>query len=111
VVDFSSVEDSSVYFAPAPGSQLPWRAYSPWTGALSPSGAKLLMLNDLTGVHGAVHVAAAADGRPARGWQPPSTNRFPRTVTRSSRASNGLMLLYGLLLTVDRGIAHTVYLT
>ncbi len=99
VVDFSSVEDSSVYFQTAPGSQLPWRAYSPWTGALSPSGAKLLMLNDLTGSMGLFTSPLPPTGE-MPGLATAANQSIASTVTRSSRASNGLMLLYGLLLTV-----------
>jgi hypothetical protein len=99
VVDFSSVEDSSVYFAPAPGSELPWRAYSPWTGALSPSGAKLLMLNDLTGVMGLFTSPLPPTGE-LPGVATAVNQSISSQVTRSSRASNGLMLLYGLLMTV-----------
>ncbi len=99
VVDFSDVEDSIMYFDNAPGSTLPWRAYSPWTGSLSPSGAKLLMLNDLTG-----RMALFTSPLPPTGDLPGVAESAEEStasrVTRSSRADNGLMLMYGLLLTV-----------
>ncbi|MFN3331447.1 MAG: TolB family protein [Caldilinea sp.] len=99
VVDFSDVEDSMMYFDNAPGSTLPWRAYSPWTGSLSPSGAKLLMLNDLTG-----RMALFTSPLPPTGDLPGVAESAEEStasrVTRSSRADNGLMLMYGLLLTV-----------
>ena len=31
VVDFSGIEEMEGYSEPAPGSELPWRVYSPWT--------------------------------------------------------------------------------
>ncbi|HHY57799.1 MAG TPA: hypothetical protein GYA08_20435 [Chloroflexi bacterium] len=99
VVDFSSVEDSSMYFSTAPGSDLPWRAYSPWTGALSPSGTKLLMLNDLTGRMGLFTSPLPPTGE-LPGLAIAANQSISSQGTRSSRASNGLMLLYGLLLTV-----------
>lgn len=99
VVDFSGVEDSTMYFDSAPGSTLPWRAYSPWTGSLSPSGAKLLMLNDLAG-----RMALFTSPLPPTGDLPgvaeSAEESIASRVTRSSRADNGLMLMYGLLLTV-----------
>ncbi|MBE2239448.1 MAG: hypothetical protein IAE81_16790 [Caldilineaceae bacterium] len=100
VVDFSGIEDSSAYFANAPGSDLPWRAFSPWTGSLSPSGAKLLMLNDLTG-----RMGLFTSPLPPTGELPPvataANESTASTVTRSSRAANGMMLMYGLLLTIS----------
>ncbi|MFZ1768873.1 MAG: hypothetical protein WAU00_06735 [Caldilinea sp.] len=100
VVDFSGVEDSSAYFATAPDSDLPWRAFSPWTGSLSPSGAKLLMLNDLTG-----RMGLFTSPLPPTGGLPPvataANESIASTVTRSSRAANGMMLMYGLLLTIS----------
>lgn len=99
VVDFSSIEDSSAYFATAPGSNLPWRAYSPWSGSLSPAGNQLLMINDLTGSMGLFTATL-----PPTGELPTVSTAVNQstmsTVTRSSRASTGKMLIYGLLLTV-----------
>ncbi len=99
VVDFSGIEDSSAYFATAPGSTLPWRAYSPWTGSLSPAGDQLLMLNDLTGSMGLFTADLPPTGElPAVGTA--VNESTASTVTRSSRAETGKMLIYGLLLTV-----------
>lgn len=99
VVDLSVVEDSAMYFDTAPGSDLPWRAYSPWTGSLSPSGAKLLMLNDLTGRMGLFTSPLPPTGE-LPGVAQAADESVASRVTRSSRADNGLMLMYGLLLTV-----------
>lgn len=101
VVDFSGLEDWESYSEPAPGSELelPWRAYSPWTGSLSPQGDKLLMVNDLGGVVGLFTaplpptgelpaVSASADESPMSG------------ASLSSRAEDGKVVVYGLLLTI-----------
>lgn len=99
VVDFSGIEDSSAYFATAPGSNLPWRAYSPWTGSVSPAGDQLLMVNDLTGSMGLFTANLPPTGElPAVGTA--VNESIASTVTRSSRAETGKMLIYGLLLTV-----------
>jgi Tol biopolymer transport system component len=99
VVDFSSVEDSSTYFAIAPGSNLPWRAYSPWTGSLAPSGTKLLMLNDLTGSMG-LFTSPLPPTSELPTVATAANESLASSVTRSSRADNGMMLMYGLLMTV-----------
>jgi dipeptidyl aminopeptidase/acylaminoacyl peptidase len=99
VVDFSSLPDPESYFEPAPGSDLLFRYFSPWTASLSPQGDKLLMVNDLGGVTslltaplpptGALPVVSAA-----------TEESTMSTASRSSRSQNGKMLVYGLLLTV-----------
>jgi hypothetical protein len=97
VVDFSGLPDRDAYLALAPGSDLPVRYFSPWTGSLSPQGDKLLMLSDLAGVIGLLtsplppggalpFVSAAAEG--------PTQS----AATRSSRSTDGKVLLYGLLM-------------
>jgi hypothetical protein len=99
VVDFSPIEEMDGYSEPAPGSELPWRVYSPWTASLSPAGDKLLMVNDLGGTIALFTaplpptgdlpaVSASADTSPVMG----SAN--------SSRGEGGKVLAYGLLLTV-----------
>ncbi len=99
VVDFSGIEDANAYFATAPGSNLPWRAYSPWTGSLSPAGDQLLMVNDLTGSMGLFTADLPPTGDlPVVGTA--ADQSVMSTVTRSSRAVTGKMLIYGLLLTV-----------
>ncbi len=99
VVDFSGIEDASAYFATAPDSNLPWRAYSPWSGSLSPAGDQLLMVNDLGGTMGLFTANLPPTGElPAVGTAADAS--IASTVTRSSRAVTGKMLIYGLLLTV-----------
>jgi hypothetical protein len=41
VVDFKNLADPEAYFEPAPGTNIPLRYYSPWTGSMSPKGDKL----------------------------------------------------------------------
>lgn len=99
VVDFSGIEEMEGYSDQAPGSELPWRVYSPWTGSLSPAGDKLLMVNDLGGTVALFTaplpptgdlptVSASADESPSYG------------VANSSRGADGKVMAYGLLLTV-----------
>jgi hypothetical protein len=79
--------------------ELPWRVYSPWAGSISPAGDKLLLVNDLGGVVGLFTaslpptgelpvVSASADESPMSG------------ATLSSRAEDGKVVVYGLLLTI-----------
>jgi hypothetical protein len=101
VVDFSGIEDASAYFATAPDSNLPWRAYSPWSGSLSPAGDQLLMVNDLAGSMGLFTASLPPTGElPVVGTAADAS--IASTVTRSSRAVTGKMLIYGLLLTVGQ---------
>lgn len=99
VVDFSSVSEMDAYSEPAPGSDLPWRAYSPWTASLSPDGNKLLMVNDLAGT-----VAVFTAALPPTGELPPvsaSSETSPMSsVANSSRGAGGKVLVYDLLLTI-----------
>ncbi|MFO7631663.1 MAG: hypothetical protein R6W76_03935, partial [Caldilinea sp.] len=99
VVDFSEIVDASEYFSTAPDSILPWRAYSPWTGSLSPSGDLLLMLNDLTGSMGLFTSPLPPTGD-LPGVSTAADSSIASQVTRSSRADTGKMLIYGLLLTL-----------
>lgn len=99
VVDFSGIEEMDGYFEPAPGSDLPWRVYSPWTGSLSPAGDKLLMINDLGG-----DVALFTAPLPPTGDLPPvsaSADESPMSgVATSSRGEGGKVLAYSLLVTI-----------
>lgn len=99
VVDFSGIAEMEDYMAPAPGSELPWRAYSPWTGSLSPAGDKLLMINDLSGT-----VALFTSPLPPTGNLPAvsaSDDESPMSGTAiSSRGEGGKVLAYDLLLTI-----------
>jgi hypothetical protein len=102
VVDFSGLESSADYSAAAPGRELPWRFFSPWTASLAPAGESLLMLQNLGGVIGMLVADLPPDGE-----LPPlvqtADSFFSSTMTQSSRSSNGLVLMYGLLLTVEQG--------
>ena len=99
VVDFKSLADPEAYFEPAPGTDIPIRYFSPWTGSMSPKGDKILMVNNLGGVAGLLTaplppsgalpvVSATTDG---------STTT---TASRSSRSQDGKVTVYGLLLKV-----------
>jgi hypothetical protein len=99
VVDFSTLPDAEAYFAPASGSDLPMRYFSPWTGSLSPKGDKLLMLNDLGGVKGLLTALLPPNGAlpfVSAGAQGTTMSN----ATRSSRSKDGKVLLYGLLLKI-----------
>ena len=99
VVDFSGIEEMDGYSEPAPGSELPWRVYSPWTGSLSPAGDTLLMINDLGGT-----VALFTSPLPPTGDLPAvSASADPSPMSgsaTSSRGEGGKVLAYGLLLTI-----------
>jgi hypothetical protein len=99
VVDFSGLEELDSYSEPAPGSELPWRVYSPWTGSLSPQGDKLLMVNDLGGT-----VALFTAPLPPTGELPlvsASADESPSTgVANSSRGDGGKVIAWGLLLNI-----------
>ena len=99
VVDFSGLEEMDSYSEPAPGSDLPWRVYSPWTASLSPAGDKLLMINDLGGT-----VALFTAPLPPTGDLPTvsaSSDPSPMSgVATSSRGQGGKVLAYELLLTI-----------
>jgi hypothetical protein len=101
VVDFSGIEDSDAYFASAPGREIPWRFFSPWTASLSPLDNSLLMVNNLGGVIGLL-----VGDLPPSGELPPlvqtADNWTTSTMTQSSRSSTGKVLMYGLLLTLGQ---------
>lgn len=101
VVDFSTVESTEAYFASAPGREMPWRFFSPWTAALAPTGDSLLLLNNLGGVIGLL-----VSSLPPTSELPPlvqtADSWFTSTMTQSSRSSNGMVLMYGLLLTLEQ---------
>jgi hypothetical protein len=101
VVDFSAIESSDAYFDSAPGREIPWRFFSPWTASLSPLDNSLLMLNNLGGVIGLLVGELPPSGelpplvQTAQGWDTSS-------MTQSSRSSTGKVLMYGLLLTLEQ---------
>lgn len=99
VVDFSSLEDIDSLFAPA-GGGLPMRYYSPWTASLSPAGDKLLMYNALGGLSGIFAAPLPPDGSlPALVYV--SETSDSSLDTRSSRANDGKVIMYGLMFTVS----------
>jgi hypothetical protein len=99
VVDFSGLEELDSYSEPAPGSELPWRAYSPWTGSLSPEGDKLLMVNDLGGT-----VALFTATLPPTGDLPlvsaSADESSSSGVANSSRGEGGKVTAWGLLINI-----------
>jgi hypothetical protein len=100
VVDFSGLPDAEAYSEPAPGSDIPFRYFSPQTGSLSPQGNKLLMVNDLGGDWGLLVTGLPPDGTlPVVSAATEASTMF--TASRSSRSADGKVLMYGLLLTVQ----------
>jgi Tol biopolymer transport system component len=98
LVDFSEVEDYETMFT-APEGELPPRYYSPWTATLSPAGNKLLMYNDLGGLTGMMAAPLPPDGRlPEYVYQSSSLSSY--AMARSSRSSDGKVLMYGLMFIV-----------
>jgi hypothetical protein len=99
VVDFKSLESPEAYAAPAPGTDIPYRYFSPWTGAMSPKGDKILMVNDLSGT-----VGLLTGQLPPKGTLPVVSATTDATTystaSRSSRSQDGKVLVYGLLLKV-----------
>ncbi len=99
VVDFSAVADQEAYFSTPTASGLPMRAYSPWSGSLSPKNDKLLMLNSLGD-----STVLTFSPLPPDGQLPVLSDAIDQsqmsTVTRSSRSVDGKVALYGLLLNV-----------
>jgi outer membrane biosynthesis protein TonB len=100
VVDFSPAETLSDLFNVTSPAGLPLRAYSPWTASLAPDRASLLLYNDLTGVNGLFQaMLPPGDDFPALVFNGDS-NSF-ETDPRSSVAANGMIIMYGLLFTLD----------
>jgi len=99
-VDFSGLADMPAYFAPVPESGLPWRAYSPWTGSLSPKGNKILMVNDLGGSIG-MFTAPLPPSSALPTISVVAQQSLSGMSVRSSRSSDNKVIMYGLLLTVS----------
>jgi len=100
VVDFSALEEIDAYFEPMGSVEgLPARYYSPWTGSLSPAGDKLLMYNDLGGIPGMMAAPLPPDGNlPSFVYEAQTSSSV--LITRSSRGSDGKVLMYGFMFTV-----------
>ena len=99
VVDFSGLESYESLTEDAPGTNIPWRYFSPWTASLSPEGDQLLMLNDLGGVVGLMVAPLPATGALPTLVQT-SQSFSTSTVAQSSRSKDGKVMMYELLLDV-----------
>lgn len=100
VVDFSGIVDESAYFAVGGDwPTLPPRAYSPWTGSLSPQGDKLLTINELGGAAGLFMAPL-----PPTGELPVVVESTEEPImsmaSRSSRSNESKLTLYGILLNI-----------
>jgi hypothetical protein len=99
VVDFKDVADPEAYFEPAPGTDIPLRVFSPWTGSMSPKGDKILMVNDLGGTTGLLTAQLPPNGSlPVVSATAEASTAL--VASRSSRSQDGKVLVYGLLLKV-----------
>ena len=98
VVDFSDSPDMTSLNTDVNAEGLPLRAYSPWTGTLSPAGDQLLMVNDLGGT-----LAVFAAPLPPTGEVPTLIYNAETPLSfgenRSSTASDGKVVAYSLLFT------------
>jgi hypothetical protein len=101
VVDFSGIEDQETFFSAEEGD-LPPRYYSPWTASLSPAGDKLLMYNNLGGLVGLLSAPLPPTGE-LPGFVYESQFETATTVSRSSRSSDGKMILSSILFTMEEG--------
>lgn len=99
VVSFKDLADPEAYFEPAPGTDIPFRYFSPWTGSMSPKGDKILMVNDFGGVAGLLTSPLPPDGSLPM-VSAVTDALISTTASRSSRSQDGKVLVYGLLLTV-----------
>ena len=93
VYDFSEIPDMETMHTEVSEDGIVLRYYSPWTGAMSPAGDQLLMVNDLGGVMGMMAAPL------------PPTGELPKVIytseeyssfgeTRASTASDGKVLAY-----------------
>ena len=100
VNDFSGVAEHGSYYVSDDPQLLPPMFYSPWTATISPAGDKLLMWNDLTGVSGMFVSMQPPDGS-IPGLVHGSDYSTSIIRTRVSTGSDGKVIMYGLLLTVE----------
>ena len=99
VVDFSGIGDRDTFLTSKEASFLPPRYYSPWTASLSPIGDKLLMYNDLGGESGMFFALLPPDGSlPGIVYKSQAGGMLPNV--RSSRSSDGKVVMYSLLFTI-----------
>jgi len=101
IVDFSQVPDYESLYSEVDEAGLPMRYYSPWTAVMSPNRDSLLMYNDLGGVPGMLQASLPPDGsKPIAVYK----GEYSSTGlgTRASSSSDGKVLIYGELLTVEQ---------
>jgi hypothetical protein len=100
VVDFSDVPDMETLHTTMSEDGVVLRYYSPWTGVLSPLGNQLLMINDLGGVQGVMAAPLPPTGElPKLIYQAESNSSTGET--RSSAASDGKVIAFSVLFTVE----------
>jgi hypothetical protein len=99
VVDFSGIEDQETFFSAEAGG-LPARYYSPWTASLSPAGDTLLMYNNFGGLIGLLDGPLPPAGELPAFIYESQFETVPITA-RSSRSSDGKMILSGILFTLE----------
>jgi hypothetical protein len=99
VVDFSSIPDLETLYSQTSDAGIPMRYYSPWTGAMSPFGSALLTYHDLGGELGVMMAPLPPDGSlPTVIYH--SESVVSSISTRSSSASDGKVLMSGILFTI-----------
>jgi hypothetical protein len=99
LVDFSDIPDLETLHSDINEAGLVPRAYSPWTGTLSPAGDQVLMVNDLGGDLGLLAAPLPPTGDlPELIYKSDSTLSFGES--RSSTASDGKVVAYSLLFTL-----------
>ncbi|MEA3334298.1 MAG: hypothetical protein U9R25_00195 [Chloroflexota bacterium] len=100
VYDFSGVTTREGMFATSQPMELPPLYYSAWTAGLSPAGDKLLMYTDFAAASGILSASLADAGDlPAVVYASDDTTSY--VVTRTSRSSDGKVILNGSLYTVE----------
>jgi dipeptidyl aminopeptidase/acylaminoacyl peptidase len=100
LVDFSAIESPQAYFDLADGSNLPWRAYSPWAAGITSNEDGVLMVNDLGGTTGVFAAMLPPDGGlPTVIGSRQSTSSA--LSGRSSHSSDGKVVIYGNLLQTE----------
>lgn len=99
VVDFSTVESFGAMFDTTDGT-IPMRFYSPWAASLAPDGTSVVMYNDLGNTAAVMQALLPPDGElPTILDSASSPNQM--NGTRSSRASDGKVIMFGMLFTFE----------
>ncbi len=101
IVDFSGIESPEAYYDLADGSELPWRVYSPWAAGLSATEDSVLMVNQLGGSTAIFNAPLPADGALPEVIASRPTATTMTTAVRSSRSSDGKIVMYGTLLQTE----------